>query len=151
MTQGVSAVEGCRARTQCGKKGDRCEYGEQTCVLHFTIGSQTPPNNTRHIMGLISNLRGLGLERAARASSINTQQTRHRERGWRRVGLSVRLVGFILCNCGGCPRPPQGCSVCVALNMLARGRASPRAIVLLVVCKKQQDTHTTLRTHASVH
>ena len=21
------------------------------CVLHFTIGSQTPPNNTRHIMG----------------------------------------------------------------------------------------------------
>ena len=46
MAQCVRAVEGCRGRTQCE---ERCEYGEYMC-LHFTIGSQTPPNNTRHII-----------------------------------------------------------------------------------------------------
>ena len=48
LRQGVKAVEGCRARTQCE---ERCVKMVNICVLHFTIGSQTPPNNTRHIMG----------------------------------------------------------------------------------------------------
>ena len=49
MGQCVRAVEGCVGPGPSVKKGVNMV---NICVLHFTVGSQTPPNNTRHIMDL---------------------------------------------------------------------------------------------------
>ena len=46
MRQGVTAVEGCRARTQCE---ERCEDGEHMCSpLHYRLPDTTQQHQTHH-------------------------------------------------------------------------------------------------------